>query len=264
MASAQLLPDDQVKPEWATPLKDFSTAFALGGSPYPLHYPHTPIELYTMFYGSRIDGVTDRRSLDPFESFYTPESFATMFGELFNTFIHVAQCPECVTTSQMVAVDPTMAGLDPETFAQGGYPGGFLNMSKAARDLYKIPDTTDGKATRVYSPPDLVFKIDWRWVAVLLTSVIVLLLVGIASVILEGMLVAPDVLGYVSTLARNSRYLHLPKRGVDALSGPERARVVGGVKVMIQDVKPDKEVGKIALGLKHSRAEKLRPGRMYR
>ncbi|KAK0620831.1 hypothetical protein B0T14DRAFT_522226 [Immersiella caudata] len=137
-------------------------------------------------------------------------------------------------------------------------------MRKEHIDLYKAPESADGKAQRVHSPLSLVFKLDWRWVAVFLTSVIVLLLVGIASVVLEGMLIAPDVLGYASTLARNSRYLHLPKTAAKPMSGPERARAIGGVKVMIQDVKPDKDVGKIALGLKHDRAEPLKPGRLYR
>ncbi|KAH8668960.1 hypothetical protein BX600DRAFT_461031 [Xylariales sp. PMI_506] len=79
------------------------------------------------------------------------------------------------------------------------------------------------------------------------------------------MTIAPDVLGYVSTVARNSRYLHLPKSKLNsAMSGGERAKVLGSTKVMMQDVKAGADVGKIALGLKHENAQKLKPGRMYR
>lgn len=130
--------------------------------------------------------------------------------------------------------------------------------------LYKPPTSPTGKAIHRLNKAQLIFKLDWRWVSVLLVSVIVLLVVGIASIILESFLIAPDVLGYASSLARNNRYLHLPKTATNPMSGPERARTLGGVSVMIQDVKPDKAVGKIALGLHHDRAEKLKPGRLYR
>ncbi len=77
------------------------------------------------------------------------------------------------------------------------------------------------------------------------------------------MLIVPDVLGYASSQARNSRYLHLPKTAVGK-TGAQRAREVGGTVVMMQDVRADDKVGKIALGNKHSGAGRLRPGRLYR
>jgi hypothetical protein len=98
----------------------------------------------------------------------------------------------------------------------------------------------------------------------MLASSIVLLLVGIASIVVESTLVAPDTLGYVSTAVRNSRYLHLPKTTAGTMSGTRRARELGRYKVMMQDVKPDDPVGKIALGLKTDKAKKLEAGKLYR
>jgi hypothetical protein len=191
----------------------------------------------------------------PDHSTQTPENFEYLFGALFNTFIHLAHCVECVTISSLSLINATLAGIEIQ-----------VNPEKPARitSLYVPPPTGDGRAKHSVTLPGFVFKLDWRWVSVLLASVIVLLIIGIASIVLESFLIAPDVLGYASSLARNNRYLHLPKTAAKPMSGPERARTLGGVSVMIQDVKPDKSVGKIALGLHHDRAEKLKPGRLYR
>jgi len=108
------------------------------------------------------------------------------------------------------------------------------------------------------------FVLDWRWIGVLLASSIVLLIIGVASIILESFLIAPDVISYVSSLVQNSRCLHLSKTAAKPMSGAEKARTIGSVSVMIQDVKLDKAVGKIALGLHYDWAEKLKPVRLYR
>ena len=99
-----------------------------------------------------------------------------------------------------------------------------------------------------------------------MVSVSLLLIIGVASVALETLLVAPDILGYVSTLARNSKYLRLPgiKAGPLGMNGAERARRIGGVRVMVQDARPDKEVGRVVLGLEREGAEPLKAGRLYR
>ena len=184
---------------------------------------------------------------------------------MFNTFIHLTHCIQCVDHSYMAMIRPDLLQKDDTS---GGFHGFNPAILPETIALYEQPEIngTDkrGNAIRQYSPPGLVFDLDWRWVAVLLASCVVLLIIGIASIVLESFLIAPDVLGYASSLVRNSRYLHLPKTAAKPMSGPEKARTIGGVSVMIQDVKPDKAVGKIALGLHHDRAEKLKPGRLYR
>lgn len=117
-------------------------------------------------------------------------------------------------------------------------------------------------ATHLYTD-DEVYFIDVTWVVLYFVCAALLLLAGLGGVIVESMTVAPDILGYVSTVARNSKYLQLPKTN-SAMSGGERARVLGGTKVMMQDVKAQADVGRIALGLKHEKANRLRPDRLYR
>ncbi|KNB13536.1 hypothetical protein FOXG_13014 [Fusarium oxysporum f. sp. lycopersici 4287] len=48
------------------------------------------------------------------------------------------------------------------------------------------------------------------------------------------------------------------------MSGSERLRVLKGIEVMMQNVKANADIDRIALGLKHDKAEPLRKGRLYR
>lgn len=268
-----VLAADQVLPEWHTNLTDFSGEFVKGGSPYPILHPYTPLEHWAIK-NEDIDGshsLTDEpaSNLSPLKS--TPAEFAESFAVVLNGFITVAHCPECVPVTGISSVNP---GLLPP----GATPPDRVLPPAAA--LY-VPPEGSGLAQRIYSPPGLIFSISWPWAWTLLACVLILLIVGVASVVIESFLVAPDVLGYASTLVRNSLHLHLPKTTTKAktpaeaeagtrpigpmgMSGSERARIIGGVKVMMQDVKPHLEVGKIALGLKHKRAERLKRGRIYR
>jgi hypothetical protein len=111
-----------------------------------------------------------------------------------------------------------------------------------------------------------IFVVNITWAVIFLICDVVLLAAGIVSVAIESLTVAPDTLGYVSTVARNSKHLQLPKTEVNsAMSGGERAKKLGSTVVMMQDVsKPGANVGRIALGMKHEKAKKLESGRLYR
>ena len=47
------------------------------------------------------------------------------------------------------------------------------------------------------------------------------------------------------------------------MSGPERARMMGNMKVMMQDVKAGSDMGNIVLGTANEAAQRLKPGRLY-
>ncbi|SCO88779.1 uncharacterized protein FRV6_12906 [Fusarium oxysporum] len=104
-----------------------------------------------------------------------------------------------------------------------------------------------------------------HWATAFLICVALLVLASCFSVVIWSITVAPDVLGYSSSLVRNSKYLHLPKHKLNSgMSGSERLRVLEGIEVMMQNVKANADVDRIALGLKHDKAEPLRKGRLYR
>ena len=205
-----------------------------------------------------VDGLHEE--LNPLDTPNETMGFARHFGYLFNSWVSIAHCVECVSIGFLGVVDPVAAGNEVEPLYSPNITSLYVSPGAEPGVANRAPK----KATHMYSTPGLVFRLDWRWVGVLLACVVVLLAIGAISVALESVLVAPDTLGYVSTIARNSRYLHLPRTATGAMSGSERARKLGSVNVMMQDVKANAEVGKIALGLKHEKAQKLRPGRLYR
>ncbi len=163
----------------------------------------------------------------------SPSDFEYYFGYAFNTYLTLGFCPQCVDA-------------------------GSSNYSGTDRNyLYKTV-----KSEYIFRDHD-IYQLAVSWVILYWFCCGTLLIAGIFSVWLEGMTVAPDVLGYASSVARNSKYLHLPKTN-SAMGAGQRLQQLGGVKVMMQDVKADKDVGKIALGMKHEKAQRLQPNRLYR
>ena len=71
--------------------------------------------------------------------------------------------------------------------------------------------------------------------------------------------IVPAMLGFASSLARKSRYGDLPKVN-SSMNGAERAQLLSKHRVMMQDVKPNVPVGKVALGSAYPSAERLREG----
>jgi len=108
-----------------------------------------------------------------------------------------------------------------------------------------------------------IYAVSWGWIAALFTCSGILLLAGVASMIMDLRTIVPDMLGFASSLARKSRYVDLPKVN-SSMSGAERARLLGDHRVMIQDVKPEAPVGRVALGSAHAMAKRLEKGRLYR
>jgi hypothetical protein len=101
------------------------------------------------------------------------------------------------------------------------------------------------------------------WLTIYMVSAGILLLVGIAAMIIEAWCVAPDVLGYASNVARNSRHLKLPPTATN-MKGSERLKAVKDTVVMMQDVsKEGAQIGKIALGNKKDGSRRLEPNRVY-
>jgi hypothetical protein len=161
-------------------------------------------------------------------------NFRWYFSFLFNTWVTLGYCPECVS----------LAG------------SGFV--PSVLEDYY-----TDTTVEISYSGYDAVYKVNKGWLAGVLITALLLVGVGAISIIIESMTVAPDTLGYISTAARNSKYIELPPTSSD-MSGPERTLKIGSTPVMMQEVKAKAGFAKIVLGNKHDDAVPLKPGRLYR
>jgi len=106
------------------------------------------------------------------------------------------------------------------------------------------------------------FAASWGWVVVLFFCSAVLLVAGVATAIWEHQTIAPDILGFASSIVRHSKYVNFPK-GDSTTTGPERARLLADVHVMMQDVRPNADVGRIVLGTVSEKAQRLQQGRLY-
>jgi hypothetical protein len=109
----------------------------------------------------------------------------------------------------------------------------------------------------------LVYTVSWVWVIVQEICSVTLLVFGVASVIWEANTLAPDILGFASSVPRKSKYVKFPKLG-STLNGAERARELADRKVMMQDIRPDDDEGMIVLGNATEEAHRLTLGRLYR
>jgi len=172
----------------------------------------------------------------------SPELFAARFAYLFNTFVDLANTQDYILYTG---------------------PAGLVDSDGRPPNYYKqSPDAT-------YRRTLPTFVLQPIYAALYIVCAALLLLGGALGVFIESRTVAPDVLGYVSTVVRNSRHLRLPAAKAGGLrtgmDGGERACQLKDVEVMMQDVsKPDATTGKIALGMKKENARPLRRDRLYR
>ncbi|KAK8168858.1 hypothetical protein BKA80DRAFT_308518 [Phyllosticta citrichinensis] len=98
--------------------------------------------------------------------------------------------------------------------------------------------------------------------ALYVVATAVLTLCALVAVVLQSRIRAPDILGSMSTLTRDSPYVTAPPGG-SGLEGSERARLLKNMWVRIQDIRPGEEVGKIAFSDDQELGAKLEWKRLY-
>lgn len=110
-----------------------------------------------------------------------------------------------------------------------------------------------------------IYEFHWTYGVLLFVTSAVLLAAGLASLILKGLTLAPDILGYASTNTRDNAFvvldpgLHQPSY----TDGLHRARRLQDLRVIIADVKPESDVGQIAFTVIGEDSKRLRRGRGY-
>ncbi|KIW65435.1 hypothetical protein PV04_07696 [Phialophora macrospora] len=148
------------------------------------------------------------------------ERISQRFTQLFNTYWIDSVAPTPVSGNF------TLPSIDPET-----------------RPQYNT-DSTLGTITT----GQRVIECNYTWLAILLLCSLVLFFIGLATVVLTAMRRGPDVLDRFSPLLRYSRFANIPHKSSmeDALDQSRRLR---NVMVRLGDVRPEDEVGYIAIGV---------------
>ncbi|RFU28900.1 hypothetical protein B7463_g7423, partial [Scytalidium lignicola] len=106
-----------------------------------------------------------------------------------------------------------------------------------------------------------VYKPDYAWVILLLLSSAVLAITGLIGLFVNLAIKAPDVFDPVMGLTYGNPYLGLPG-DASVLDATDRARILGGLKVRLGDVKAVDSVGRIALG-KAGKVLPISKGKLY-
>jgi hypothetical protein len=109
-------------------------------------------------------------------------------------------------------------------------------------------ETQRNTTSRIVYPLPAVYVIDRVWLSVYFISVSVMFVAAVFALVMRAMCHAPVVLGFVSSLTRDSKYfegLEIHENSTE--DGAQRAQRLGSIRVMVGDVKYDTEgVGKIA------------------
>ncbi|KAL5118570.1 hypothetical protein ACEQ8H_003585 [Pleosporales sp. CAS-2024a] len=119
--------------------------------------------------------------------------------------------------------------------------------------------TFNGTQAHVVQQTLPVYKTNWKWFVALLFSSLVLLAAAYAGLILKYMTLAPDIIGYASSLTILNPYIPTPTGGT-TLHGLERAAILHDLPVRIGDVCSNEPVGAIAF----ARADEGRVARLTR
>ena len=159
------------------------------------------------------------------------ELFEERFGLLFNTFWRATVVP----------MDILGGGVQNATLS----PHGKLNITA----LFNSSE-----------PP--IYAINTTWIVIFFVANIVMVLAAALALLLKLTSRGPEVLGFVSSLLRDSPYYSADQPVSSTLDGGERARIMADQWVRLGDVRDGEEVGRIAFG-SAVRSTPVRYGRLY-
>lgn len=96
----------------------------------------------------------------------------------------------------------------------------------------------------------LVYGISWGWMAACLVSCAVLALAGVLGAVFAHKGKGPELLGFVSTILRDSRYHDMPKRGAELgyMDGPELSRLLKHERLRYGHIHMD-GTGEVGMGI---------------
>ncbi|GAM91198.1 hypothetical protein ANO11243_092450 [Dothideomycetidae sp. 11243] len=151
------------------------------------------------------------------------------------------------------------AGHDPRVFL-GGNLTDTWNSTTSGGTIGGtwVPGTADALATGALQTR---YDVSVVWAVVLIVCSLVLVFAAVAAAVLEHRTVGPEFLGFANTAVRKG--VKLPAH-MSALSARDRLNALQECEILLQDVRPGANVGKMALGVKDETSVPLKHGRQYR
>ncbi|KAF2193324.1 hypothetical protein K469DRAFT_618364 [Zopfia rhizophila CBS 207.26] len=122
------------------------------------------------------------------------------------------------------------------------------NISKNLTELEKpiLQLTFNATQAQIVNETKEVYKTNWRWFVALLVASIILQIAAYTGLVLKYITLAPDIIGYASSLTLLNPYIPTPTGGT-TLHGLERAALLHDLQIRIGDVCGNEPVGAIAV-----------------
>ncbi|KAJ5622997.1 hypothetical protein N7490_011602 [Penicillium lividum] len=213
---ASLSPFNGGESDWETLISLMSHFPSSTGYTHPDHAQATDNYIYGQYPVFR--GI---EYVDHNWSSISDEAVSSRFTSAFNTYWQASLSPFTIGSTL-----PTQAA----------------NTSTADGDLsyFNMTTATTSRSIRVY-------QIEWAWAITFILAAVLLQLCAFIGLFFKFQTIAPDLLGFVSSMTRDNPYIHLPSGGTN-LSGSERAKLLRDLPVQILDVDCQNDTGYIALG----------------
>ncbi|XP_014557657.1 hypothetical protein COCVIDRAFT_96702 [Bipolaris victoriae FI3] len=132
---------------------------------------------------------------------------------------------------------PSLAGNLPDSVVETGVLRGATPASDAEFVVSEASTVTKTKP---------MYKTNWKWFTALMVCSCILLVAAYTGLVLKYITIAPDIIGYASSLTILNPYVPTPTGGT-TLHGLQRATLLRDLPVRIGDVSPNEPVGVIAL-----------------
>lgn len=174
------------------------------------------------------------------------------------------QMTQLINTYYQASLDP-LQGSWTDPMVQADLKG-YEVFDGANAGKISAPGWTLGRFVGQYYNPQ--YYLSPVWIAIDITSCVILLAAAIFAFWLRRRTLAPDIFGYVSSLTRDNPHLNLPDGG-STMSGMERSRMLKRLRVKIADVQDENGVGKVGLRYAGPAADfnvqmaHLKPDRQY-
>ena len=167
--------------------------------------------------------------------------FSRRMTTAYNTIWQSSLDPFNATTASLrLSADGQNTRRDDQSSSGVALPFDALNQTLMGDPFRAIipAESTVSKTTEVY-------RANRKWIGILIAATAILEIIAIASAVFEFITLAPDVLGYASSMVRDNVFVPQPQTG-SALHGTERSKLLKDLRVQIADVWPDKDVGYVA------------------
>ncbi|KAL6233105.1 hypothetical protein BDW75DRAFT_252220 [Aspergillus navahoensis] len=146
------------------------------------------------------------------------ENFSTRFSTVFNTFYQASLATDVIPFADL---------SDP------------INLTTSSPSYLRAEVATFVSNLTVYQSC-------LPWLIIFIVTTVLLLLSALAGLYFRSIIIAPDILGYVSSLTRDNPHVSLPAGG-STLFGEERAKLLRDLPVQIADVDQHRSLGRISL-----------------